>query len=115
MGSRERGSGGGRIGESAQILDAPTKILNTHRTTQHNTTQHNTTQHNTTQHNNDTPHNTTGDPAQGGPQNGLIKKSCLGQEAVWAKRRSGPKVVWAKSGGRKVVRKTKKNMEKTKI
>ena len=54
-----RGSGGGgrrTVGRSAQILDAPTKILNTHPTdTPHNThhtpyTQHNTqqnTQHNT--------------------------------------------------------------------
>ena len=47
------------VGESAQILDAPTKILNTHRT---DTPHHNTTQHN----NNDTPHNTREDPAQGG-------------------------------------------------
>ena len=37
-----------RRGVGGQILDAPTKILNTHRT---DTPQHNTTQHNTTQHN----------------------------------------------------------------
>ncbi len=104
---RRGGEGvGGRRVKSAQILDAPTKILNSHRT--------------------DTPHNTTGDPAQGGKggpsqggpwpkkqdmsnklsrraaplakvlwgqrwfskvwaHNGLIRKSCLGQEADWAK------------------------------
>ena len=95
-------SGGEGVRGSAQILDTPTKILNTHRhtrhndtttqrhndtttqhnnTTQHNTTQHNTTQHNTTQHNNDTPHNTTGDPAQGG----------LGQGEVLRREVHGPK------------------------
>ena len=45
-GKKERNfgrSGGGGVRGSAQILDAPTKILNTHRT-HHNTTQHNTTQ-----------------------------------------------------------------------
>ena len=43
-GSWERGSGGGGVRGSAQILDAPTKILNTHRTftPQHTTTQQNT-------------------------------------------------------------------------
>ena len=37
------GSGGGGVRESAQILDAPTKILNTHRT---DTPHHKTTHHN---------------------------------------------------------------------
>ena len=60
-GPAEGGSGGG---ERSQIMDAPTKILNT--------------QHNNNNNNNDTPHNTTGDPAQGG----------LGQRVVF--RREGP-------------------------
>ena len=53
--SGEGVSSGGGVRRSAQILDAPTKILNTHRTDtpHHNTTHHNTTQQqrHTTQHN----------------------------------------------------------------
>ena len=46
---------------SAQILDAPTKILNTH--------------------SNDTPHNTTGDPAQGGlGQGGSLARRSMAQK-----------------------------------
>ena len=59
---RESGEGvssGGGVRGSAQILDAFTKILNTHRTDtpQHNTTHHNTTHHNTTQQRHTTQHN----------------------------------------------------------
>ena len=53
-GSRGRGSGGGGVRGRAQILDGPTKNLNTHRT--------------------DTPHNTTGDPAQGGLGHGSLAR-----------------------------------------
>ena len=83
-----RWSGGGGVGGSAQILDTPTKILNTHRT--------------------DTPHHTTQQQrlphrvvlglfflvsrmVRKGLGTKRIKKSCLGQEAVWARSGAGQK------------------------
>ena len=109
---------------SAQILDAPTKILNTHRHT-HTQTQHNTTQQrHTTQHNGGS--RTGWSWARGLAGRSMAQKQDMSNKLsrraaplakffwgqgwfakVWAqnglikkgaKRRSGPKVVWAQNG-----------------
>ena len=122
------------VRERAQILDAPTKILNTHRT---DTPQHNTTQHHTTQRG--IPHRVVlgkGSPvercwaAQGGPwpnKQDMINKfrrAAPLAKVFWGQQKFGYKTVWSKkrakrrSGskwcGPKVVRKKLKN-ESTKI
>ena len=104
-GPAEGGPVEGGVGGSTQILDAPTKILNTH----HNTT-----------HTHNTPHNTTGDPAQGG----------LGEPAQgdpWPKKQDMSNKLFPKSSEckflffnpfqltTKIHTKNQKNMEKTKI
>ena len=91
--ARNFGRSGG--GGSDQILDAPTKILNTHHrpthhTPQHHNTHHTHTPHHTTPHrhtpqhnNNDTPHNINW------PKRKLFKK-------FWATK-NWPKSNWSKS------------------
>ena len=106
-----RGVGRG-VGGSAQILDAPTKILNTHPT--HTPQTHHTTdtpQHNTTQQHNNNGGSLTGwSWARGsGARRSMAQKTRHKQQikVFWAKDGShglikkkwyGPKVVWAKSG-----------------
>ena len=133
------GSGGAGVRGSAQIFDAPTTVLNTHRTDtahhQHNTTQHNTQrQHHTTQR--EIPHRVVlgkGGPSQGGPwpkkqdmSNKLSRRAAPLAKVFWGQGWFAK--VWAQNGlikkeakrrcGPKVVRansgqKNQKNMEKT--